>query len=453
MVSDAAADTCMTSGLLFPPFVDPKEREAPVSPGVFRMSEFACPDEETAVRTWGPFGHQRRLRWRQAGIGWERLDVSASRFSRQPQWRLGRRCPRPRRIRHRHQRLPLRLRRRPPRRQLRRRPPRRQSRRRLPPSPQWLRRSPRPRPTRSPPVEQPKAPPPPPPGRLLRARRRRAHPPRARRQRARRRRARPHRARRPPASRRNRTRCHARAGSPGRGARRSFGRVGRAGDCAARDPGSGSHHDPAPGRADRRATVVRSRSGEPRRRNRAYGSDRQPEGACRGAPISLLPADEAAAETVRAIRASSVLGKHSSSGPAHDRPHASHFRSCKQARAIAVLRATLISSPSPEVRAAIDRVAARVTIRRVEARPPPESKAAEKHTVAKARPIAPFGHSGQGIVNDGFNGATGSTSSSRLFALAAVPLRVPLPFRFARLRLPSTRPHGVIAAPPTARPG
>ena len=172
------------------------------------------------------------------------------------------------------------------------------------------------------------------------------------------------------------------------------------------------------------------------------------------APISLLPADEAAAEVVRAIRASGVVGKplvqRTCTRPTARVPLSQR---CKQARAIAVLRATLISSPSPEVRAAIDRVAARVTIQRVEARPPPESKAAKKHTVAKARPIVPFGHSGQGIVSDGFNGATGTTSSSRLFALAAVPLRVPLPFRFARLRLPSTRPHGVIAAPPTARPG
>ena len=171
-------------------------------------------------------------------------------------------------------------------------------------------------------------------------------------------------------------------------------------------------------------------------------------------PISLLPGDEAAAETVRAVRALGVVGKPLVQRPCTRPPARVPLSQLgKQARAIAVLRATLISAPSPEVRAAIDRVAARVTIRRVEARPPPESKAAKEHPVAKARPIAPFGHSGQGIVNDGFNGAVGSTSSSRLFALAAVPLRVPLPFRFARLRLPSTRPHGVIAAPPTARPG
>ena len=97
--------------------------------------------------------------------------------------------------------------------------------------------------------------------------------------------------------------------------------------------------------------------------------------------------------------------------------------------------------------------AARETVRRVEARPPPESKAAKKHPVAEVRPTIPFGSSGQGVANDGFSGSPGSTSSSRLFALAAAPLRVPLPFRFARVRVPSTRPHGVIAAPPTARPG
>jgi hypothetical protein len=105
------------------------------------------------------------------------------------------------------------------------------------------------------------------------------------------------------------------------------------------------------------------------------------------------------------------------------------------------------------VREALVRAGARITVRKVDARPPPETKATKKHPVAKARPIVPFGDSGQGVAHDGFNGSTGSTSSSRLFALAAAPLRVPLPFRFARLRLPTTRPHGVIAAPPTARPG
>ena len=47
----------------------------------------------------------------------------------------------------------------------------------------------------------------------------------------------------------------------------------------------------------------------------------------------------------------------------------------------------------------------------------------------------------------------GSASTSRLFAITlALSLRVPWPSR-ARLRLPSTLPHGVIPAPPSARPG
>ena len=129
---------------------------------------------------------------------------------------------------------------------------------------------------------------------------------------------------------------------------------------------------------------------------------------------------------------------------------------CKQARAAAVLRVnvTLSYLPSPEVRAAFARAGARVTVRKVEARPPPDSKAAKKHPIAEVRPTVPFGDSGQGLAKNGFNGSSASSTwSSRVFALAAVPLRVPRPFRFARLRLPSTVPHGVIAAPPTARPG
>ena len=131
---------------------------------------------------------------------------------------------------------------------------------------------------------------------------------------------------------------------------------------------------------------------------------------------------------------------------------------CKQARAVASLRATTLTYlPSlREVRAAIARGAPpRVTIRRVEARPPPESKAAKKHPVAEVRPVVPFGDSGQGVTKNGFgfSSSPGSSSSSRLFALAVVLLWVPWPFRFARVRLPSTLPHGVIPAPPSARPG
>ena len=176
--------------------------------------------------------------------------------------------------------------------------------------------------------------------------------------------------------------------------------------------------------------------------------------AAAASPISLLPADEIAIEPTRSARSATSLARRLLARATCARPagRIPLSQDCKQARAIAVLRAVLISAPSPEVRAAIDRVA-RVTTRSVEARPPPESKAAKKHPVARARPIVPFGHSGQGIINDGFNGIAGATSSPRLFALAAAPLRVPLPFRFARICVPSTRPHGVIAAPPTARPG
>ena len=65
----------------------------------------------------------------------------------------------------------------------------------------------------------------------------------------------------------------------------------------------------------------------------------------------------------------------------------------------------------------------------------------------------PFGGVVLGALHDGFGGVAGSASSSRIFALAALPLRVPRPFRLARLRLPTTITHGVLAAPPLTRPG
>jgi len=171
------------------------------------------------------------------------------------------------------------------------------------------------------------------------------------------------------------------------------------------------------------------------------------------AGISLLPAEEPAVKTVRSIHKARTIGKQrlrrTCARPAARVPLSDR---CVEARAFAVLRATFTASPSQEVRAAIERVA-RVRNRSIDARPPPASKAAKKHTVAEVRPTIPFGNSGQGVANDGFSGSPGSASSSRLFAVAATPLRVPLPFRFARVRVPSTRPHGVIAAPPTARPG
>jgi len=125
---------------------------------------------------------------------------------------------------------------------------------------------------------------------------------------------------------------------------------------------------------------------------------------------------------------------------------------CEQARAITALRLRLTHSPSSEVRAAIIRGPTRIS-RPVEARPPPKSNAAKKHPVAEVRPTAPFGSSGQGAANHSFNRSTGATSSSRILVLAAPALRVPRPSRFVRLRVPSTIPHGVITAPPPARPG
>ena len=127
---------------------------------------------------------------------------------------------------------------------------------------------------------------------------------------------------------------------------------------------------------------------------------------------------------------------------------------CEQARAISALRVRITTLPGSEVRAAIIQGPSRISIRRVEAaRQPPESKAAKKHPVAEVRPTAPFGSSGQGAANHSFNRSTGATSASRILVLAAPALRVPRPSRFVRLRLPSTIPHGVIAAPPPARPG
>jgi hypothetical protein len=174
--------------------------------------------------------------------------------------------------------------------------------------------------------------------------------------------------------------------------------------------------------------------------------------------IALLPADEPAVNPRPSVRSQAGALKRPLRQQTCARPTARVPLSqrCKQARATAALRVnvTLAYVPSPEVRAAFARAGARVTVRKVEARPPPDSKAAKKHPIAEVRPTVPFGDSGQGLAKNGFNGSTGSSTwSSRLFALAAVPLRVPRPFRFARLRLPSTVPHGVIAAPPTARPG
>ena len=110
-------------------------------------------------------------------------------------------------------------------------------------------------------------------------------------------------------------------------------------------------------------------------------------------------------------------------------------------------------APTPEVRAAIDRGAAQAAASRARAAPPPKSKAAKERPLPKIRPILPFGGVALGALHDGFGGVAGSASSSRIFALATVPLRVPRPFTLARLRLPSTTVHGALAAPPPTRPG
>ena len=176
--------------------------------------------------------------------------------------------------------------------------------------------------------------------------------------------------------------------------------------------------------------------------------------------VALPSADDVASTATRPVRRAAVVDE-LPGRPARRqscaRPRARVPLSdrCEQIRDVAILRVTLTYAKSPaEVRAAIARVVRHVTIRRVEARPPPKSKAAKKRPVAEARPIVPFGASGQGMTNDGFNGSPGSASSSRLFAVpVATSVRVPRPARLARLRLPSTIPHGVNAAPPPARPG
>ena len=87
------------------------------------------------------------------------------------------------------------------------------------------------------------------------------------------------------------------------------------------------------------------------------------------AGIYLLPAEEPAVKTVRSIRKARTIGKQLVQGTCA-RPAARVPLSelCVEARAFAVLRATFTASPTPEVRAAMERVAARVTARRGEAR-------------------------------------------------------------------------------------
>lgn len=127
---------------------------------------------------------------------------------------------------------------------------------------------------------------------------------------------------------------------------------------------------------------------------------------------------------------------------------------CKQARAAAaVLGLPLARLPSAEVQAAIERGTARLAARRLVTRAPPAEKAAKKPRVVIAQPIAPFNQSRHGFTNDGYSSSSGSASSSRFFALALAPMRLPVPLCFPELRLPTHVPEGLVAAPPPARPG
>ena len=67
---------------------------------------------------------------------------------------------------------------------------------------------------------------------------------------------------------------------------------------------------------------------------------------------------------------------------------------CEQARAISAFRVRLRYLPGSEVREAIVRGPSRISIRRVDTRPPPESKAVKKHPVAEVtthRPVRQLG--------------------------------------------------------------
>jgi hypothetical protein len=91
----------------------------------------------------------------------------------------------------------------------------------------------------------------------------------------------------------------------------------------------------------------------------------------------------------------------------------------------------------------------------LEARPPPaaERKAKKKASAILARPLAPFGSSGLGLTDGGYESAVGAGSSSRVFAVAPARLRLPVPFQFAEITFAVTIPEGQVAAPPPARPG
>ena len=112
----------------------------------------------------------------------------------------------------------------------------------------------------------------------------------------------------------------------------------RASARRARSGGAGKPHDHAPGRAGRAARAVRGgETPRPRRAATALIVSFRPR-----AGISLLPADEPAVKTVRSIRKAGRSAS-SSSGRTCARPAARVplSRCCSQARAFAVLRATL----------------------------------------------------------------------------------------------------------------
>jgi hypothetical protein len=128
---------------------------------------------------------------------------------------------------------------------------------------------------------------------------------------------------------------------------------------------------------------------------------------------------------------------------------------CKQARAAAaVLNLPLSAIPTQEeVQAAIVRGASQLVARELAARAPPEKDVEAKPRVVNARPVDFFGNGGLGLSHGGYRSAVGSSSSSRVLALPAPPLRAPTPFEFPERQLPTSIPQGLVAATPPARPG
>ncbi len=124
---------------------------------------------------------------------------------------------------------------------------------------------------------------------------------------------------------------------------------------------------------------------------------------------------------------------------------------CKQARAVAAaLGVPLAALPSVAVRAVIERGTARLVARRVVARGPP----AQAVETSAAVDVGPVHDGGVGFArNSGYGGATASSSSSRLFALAFVRTPLRLPSGVAVPRPLTSVPEGQVAASPPTRPG